>query len=190
MDFPGSVPENENVIGYVSNRKLPCDLSHSDRTICAFVIYLCCIFKPFNCIKMNVKKPITIDATIDAPVAKAWEYYNNADHVIHWNHASDDWHSPHGESDLRPGGKFNYRMEAKDGSFGFDFWGIYDEVIPNEKIIYTLGDGRKSTILFTDQGGTTKVEITFEAEETNPIEMQRGGWQAILNNYKKYTETH
>ncbi|HRV86328.1 MAG TPA: SRPBCC family protein [Saprospiraceae bacterium] len=138
---------------------------------------------------MTSKTQISIDTSVLVPVAKAWECYTVVDHVLQWNHASDDWHSPSGENDLRPGGKFNYRMEAKDGSFGFDFWGIYDEVVPEEKIAYTLGDGRKAIVSFTPAGDHTDISVLFEAEDTNPVEMQRGGWQMILNNYKKYTES-
>jgi uncharacterized protein YndB with AHSA1/START domain len=105
-----------------------------------------------------------------------------------WNHASDDWYSPKAENDLKPGGKFNYRMEAKDGSFGFDFYGTYKKVKTNELIDYALGDGRKVTVSFTENEKETYIEIKFEAESTHAIEMQRNGWQAILNNFKKYVE--
>jgi uncharacterized protein YndB with AHSA1/START domain len=132
---------------------------------------------------------ITIEATVNVPVEKAWEVYTDPKHVTQWNHASDDWHSPSAENDLRVGGKFSYRMEAKDGSFGFDFGGTYDEVKPHELISYIIGDGRKVTNVFTKEGDATKLTVTFEAENTNSIEMQRGGWQAILNNYKKYAES-
>jgi uncharacterized protein YndB with AHSA1/START domain len=132
---------------------------------------------------------ITVEATVNAPVEKAWEIYTNPDHVTQWNHASDDWHSPHAENDLRPGGKFLYRMEAKDGSFGFDFGGVYDEVKPHELIAYTIGDGRKVQTIFAKEGNATKVTVTFEAENQNPVDMQRGGWQAILDNFKKHAES-
>jgi uncharacterized protein YndB with AHSA1/START domain len=131
---------------------------------------------------------ITIEAAVKAPVAKVWELWNTPAHITKWNAASDDWHSPSSENDLRPGGKFSTRMEAKDGSFGFDFGGIYDEVIVNEKIAYTMGDGRKVTVIFEDQGGETHVTETFEAESEHPADFQRAGWQAILNNFKKYAE--
>lgn len=132
---------------------------------------------------------ITIEAIVNAPVEKAWEVYTNPKHVTQWNHASDDWHSPSAENDLRKGGKFLYRMEAKDGSFGFDFGGVYDEVKSNELLSYTIGDGRKVKNVFAKEGDATKVTVTFEAENQNPVEMQRGGWQAILNNFKKYAES-
>lgn len=137
---------------------------------------------------MDTQKIITVQAVINAPVAKVWELYTAPEHITQWNHASDDWHTPRAENDLKPGGKFLYRMEAKDGSFGFDFWGIYDEIKTNELIAYTLGDGRKVRVTFTEKKHETDIEIKFEAESTHSIEMQRSGWQAILNNFKKYVE--
>jgi uncharacterized protein YndB with AHSA1/START domain len=134
------------------------------------------------------KNIITIESTVNAPAEKAWEYFTKPEHVTKWNHASDDWHSPHAENDLRVGGIFNYRMEAKDGSFGFDFGGTYDAVTPKRYIEYTIGDGRKVKVNFTTEGNKTKVTESFEAENTHSIDMQRTGWQAILDNFKKYTE--
>ena len=134
------------------------------------------------------KTIITIENTVQAPIEKAWEYWTKPEHVSKWNNASDDWHTTHAENDLRKDGKFVYRMEAKDGSMGFDFGGIYDEVKNNEYIESTLGDGRKVTVTFTDLGNATKVVESFEAEGTHPVEMQRGGWQNILDNFKSYTE--
>jgi uncharacterized protein YndB with AHSA1/START domain len=134
------------------------------------------------------KIKITVEATVNAPVEKVWQYWSSPEHITRWNHASDDWHSPRAENDLRKGGKFSSRMEAKDGSFGFDFGGVYDDVKTNELIEYTMGDGRKVQVLFSGQGNETKVQEIFEAEETHSIDMQRGGWQAILDNFKKYTE--
>lgn len=133
---------------------------------------------------------ITIESTVHAPVDKVWKLWTLPEHITKWNAASDDWHSPFAENDLRVGGKFASRMEAKDGSFGFDFGGIYDQVVTNELIEYTLGDGRKVEVHFTANGNETKVVETFEAESTNPVEMQQGGWQAILNNFKKYVEAN
>jgi len=133
---------------------------------------------------------ITVENTVNAPVEKVWKLWTGAEHITKWNAASDDWHTPRAENDLRVGGKFLSRMEAKDGSFGFDFWGVYDEVKINELIASTLGDGRKMKITFSSEGNATKVVETFEAEGTNPIEMQRGGWQAILDNFKKYAEAN
>jgi uncharacterized protein YndB with AHSA1/START domain len=133
---------------------------------------------------------ITVEATINAPVERVWSFWTLPEHITQWNNASDDWHTPSATNDLQVGGKFTCRMEAKDGSFGFDFWGIYDEVKTNELIAYTMGDGRKAKIIFTNVGNATKVVETFEAETENSVELQRGGWQAILNNFKKYTETN
>ncbi len=135
------------------------------------------------------KPTIKVEATVNAPVEKVWKLWTNPEHVTQWNHASDDWHSPRAENDLRPGGNFLYRMEAKDGSFGFDFTGTYDEVIPNEYIEYTLGDGRKVKTDFRAVEGTTKIVVVFEAEQTHTEEMQRQGWQAIIDNFKKYAES-
>lgn len=140
---------------------------------------------------MESKQSITIEASIKAPVEKVWEFWNKPEHITQWNHASDDWHSPHAENDLRTGGKFLARMEAKDGSFGFDFGGTYDEVKENEMIAYTMDDDRKVKITFTKAGDNeTKVIETFEAESENSLEMQREGWQSILNNFKKYVESN
>ncbi len=136
------------------------------------------------------KTVITVENTVNAPVEKVWEYWTKPEHITKWNAASDDWHSPWAQNDLRVGGKFAARMEAKDGSFGFDFGGVYDEVRNNEYIEYTLGDDRKVKINFTQEGNKTKVVESFEAESTHSIEMQQGGWQAILDNFKKYTEAN
>jgi uncharacterized protein YndB with AHSA1/START domain len=136
------------------------------------------------------KTVITVENTIDAPVAKVWEYWTKPEHITQWNAASDDWHTPWAKNDLRAGGTFAARMEAKDGSFGFEFGGVYDEVKNNEYIEYTLGDERKVKVHFTSQGNKTKVVESFDAENTHSIDMQRGGWQAILDNFKKYTEAN
>ena len=136
------------------------------------------------------KTSIMVENTINVPVDKVWKFWTTPEHIVKWNYASDDWHTPHAENDLRKGGKFLSRMEAKDGSFGFDFWGTYDDVITNKLIAYTIGDDRKVRVTFAGDGTKTKVVTTFEAETTNPIEIQRGGWQAILDNFKKYTESN
>ena len=136
------------------------------------------------------KTEITVEALIQAPVATVWQLWNSPEHITQWASASDDWHTPRAENDLRTGGSFLSRMEAKDGSMGFDFGGVYDEVTPNERIAYTIGDGRKVQITFTDLGDATRITETFEAESENPIEMQKGGWQAILDNFKRYAEAN
>jgi uncharacterized protein YndB with AHSA1/START domain len=135
-------------------------------------------------------KNITVTATINAPVEKVWNYWTLPEHITQWYNASDDWHAPHAENDLQTGGKFTTRMEAKDGSFGFDFNGIYDEIKTNELISYTIEGGRKVSITFSENGNETIVTETFEAENENPIDMQRAGWQAILDNFKKYVEAN
>lgn len=135
------------------------------------------------------KTIITIEATIHAPVKKVWENWTKPEHITKWCYASADWHTPRAENDLRVGGSFSSRMKAKDGSMGFDFGGVYDAVRENEYIEYTIGDGRKVEVTFISEGNITKVMERFEAESTNPVEMQRGGWQAILDNFKKYTES-
>lgn len=136
------------------------------------------------------KTNITIEATVNAPVKKVWDLWTGTQHIVKWNAASDDWHTPKAEHELKEGGKFVFRMEAKDGSFGFDFGGVYDVVKPAEKLDYTMGDGRKVKIDFVNQGDKTHIKTVFEAENQNPIEMQQDGWQAILNNFKKYAESN
>jgi uncharacterized protein YndB with AHSA1/START domain len=136
----------------------------------------------------NKKTEITVSVIVNAPLQKVWQFWTLPEHIKQWNFASDDWHTPKAENDLRVGGKFLSRMEAKDGSFGFDFLGVYDEIKENELITYTMGDDRKAKIIFINEGNATKVIETFEAENENSIELQQGGWQAILNNFKKYSE--
>jgi uncharacterized protein YndB with AHSA1/START domain len=136
------------------------------------------------------KTMITVENTINAPVEKVWEYWTKPEHITKWNNASDDWHTPWAKTDFRVGGKFVARMEAKDGSMGFDFGGVYDVIRPNEYIEYTIGDGRKVEVSFTATGKNTKVTENFEAETINSVEMQKGGWQAILDNFKRYVESN
>lgn len=138
---------------------------------------------------MERKNTIKVETTVKVPLEKVWKNWSTPEDIIQWNNASDDWHTTRAENDLCAGGKFLSRMEAKDGSFGFDFWGIYDEVKPNELIKYTMGDGRKTEITFSATGEETKVVETFEAENEHTLEMQRAGWQAILDNFKKYAES-
>jgi uncharacterized protein YndB with AHSA1/START domain len=133
---------------------------------------------------------LTVENTVNAPVEKVWEFWAKPEHITKWCSASDDWHTPSAQNDLRTGGKFSSRMEAKDGSMGFDFGGVYDAVRNHEYIEYTMGDGRKVKINFSSLGDKTKVTESFEPESTNPLEMQQGGWQAILDKFKKYTETN
>jgi len=133
---------------------------------------------------------VTVQNIINAPLEKVWEYYTNPQHVVHWNNASEDWHTPKAENDLRVGGKFSYRMESVDGKNGFDFEGVYDELEVNTLIKYSMADGRKVTVLFTPQGESANIEVTFDLENENSEELQRQGWQAILDNFKKYVESN
>lgn len=135
---------------------------------------------------MNTK--IQIEASIRLPLEKVWAYWTSPEHITKWNFAIPEWHCPKATNDLKVGGKYFARMEARDGSFGFDFEAIYDEVIPQKKIVYSMTDGRKVTTSFEGNESTTKVVTIFDAEKQNPEEMQRNGWQAILNNFKKYAE--
>lgn len=138
----------------------------------------------------TVKPVITIHAVINAPVEKVWMAWTTAEHIMQWNHASEDWHCPAASCDCRNGGKFSFTMAAKDGSFSFDFAGDYQEVKENEFIGVLLGDGRTwKTVFKTQEGGGTIVTEKFEAEQMNSLELQQGGWQAILNNFKKHVET-
>ena len=131
---------------------------------------------------------ITVQTTIKAPVEEVWELWNNPRDVEKWYNASENWHTPHAENDPHTGGRFNYRMEAKDKSSGFDFSGTYDTVIPNERIEYTLGDGRRVQIEFRRNQNETNVIETFDIEDENSPELQRTGWQTILDNFKVYAE--
>ena len=136
----------------------------------------------------NKKNTITISAIVHAPLDKVWECWNTPHHVIKWNAASPDWHTTYAENDLIAGGKLKSRMEAKDGSFGFDFEGIYEEIIPMQKLRYVLGDGRVVAISFEEAAGGTWVTESFDAENENSLELQEMGWTAILNNFKSYAE--
>jgi len=130
---------------------------------------------------------ITIETTVSAPLARVWEAYTTPADIVQWNFASDDWHCPSASVDLRDGGAFSSRMEAKDGSFGFDFAGTYTKVVTNSLIEYAFGD-RTARVEFSEGPEGVTVKVRFEAETENDAEMQRTGWQAILNNFKKHTE--
>ncbi len=131
---------------------------------------------------------ITVETTIAAPISTVWSLYNTPEHIKNWNAASDDWHTTTSAVDLREGGAFSSRMEAKDGSMGFDFAGNFTKIIEHALIEYTFGD-RKATIQFVDTAEGVKLSITFEAETTYSTEQQQQGWQAILNNFKRYVES-
>ena len=131
---------------------------------------------------------ITVSTIVNAPLETVWKHWTEPAHIEKWNYASDEWHCPHAENDLRVGGKFSYTMAAKDGSAQFDFYGTYDHVIENEEIVYTIADGRKVYISFMDDEAGTEVIETFDPEGQNTPELQQQGWQAILNNFKSHTE--
>ncbi len=135
----------------------------------------------------TASKKITVEVEVKVPVEKAWESYTDPKHIVGWNFASDDWHCPRATSDLRVGGSFSSRMESKDGKQGFDFGGVYDEVVPGKWLAYTFG-GRRAEVLFEEAEHGTKVTISFDPETENPPEMQKNGWQAILDNFKRYAE--
>ena len=132
---------------------------------------------------------IKVQTIVNASPGKTWKAWITPEDIMQWNSASPDWHTPRAENDLRPGGTFSSRMEAKDGSFGFDFGGTYDEVKHKEFISYTMSDGRKVEVTFRDLGGKTEVTELFDAEQQNSEDLQRTGWQAILDNFKKYVES-
>lgn len=148
--------------------------------------------KALALIKTLAERPIeiTVETPVKAPVEKVWKLFTAPEHITKWNNASEDWHTPAAQNDLKVNGRFVYRMEAKDGSFGFDFGGVYNEVKPNEAIAYTMDDGRKAKISFINSGKETKVVETFEAEAENSLDLQQGGWQSILNNFKNYVESN
>ena len=132
--------------------------------------------------------PITIETTINAPIEKVWEYWNKPEHITQWAFASDDWEAPKAQNDLRIGGKFTTTMAAKDGSESFDFTGEYTMVTEHNLIEYTMSDGRHVKVEFSETPEGVKVTETFDPERENPQEMQKDGWQSILNNFKKHTE--
>ncbi len=134
------------------------------------------------------RQKITVETTVAALAATVWSAYTTPDDITQWNFASDDWCCPRADVDLRVGGKQISRMEAKDGSMGFDFEGTYEEIEPHKSITLVLDDGRKARTTFTEQSGETHVETTFDAETQNPVEMQRDGWQAILDNFRAHVE--
>ncbi len=131
---------------------------------------------------------ITVETLVKAPIEKVWKYWNDPEHITKWAFASDDWHAPYSENDLRTDGKFKTTMAAKDGSFSFDFEGVYTNVTPNKVIEYTMSDGRRVKVTFSGDASETKVTETFDPENTHPVEVQRDGWSAILENFRKYTE--
>ena len=132
---------------------------------------------------------ISVKVSVDRPVDRVWVCYTNPEDIVHWNFASDDWQTTSSQVDLRVGGLFSSRMEAKDGSAGFDFEGTYTNVVPNELLEYEFG-GRTASVAFTSDSTGTQVEVSFDAEDENSVDLQRQGWQAILDNFKKYVESN
>ena len=131
--------------------------------------------------------PITVETTVAAPVERVWRAYTTPEAITQWNAASADWHTTAATVDLRPGGAFSSRMEAKDGSLGFDFAGTYTEIVEHERIAYTFGD-RSAEIVFRAVPAGTDVRVAFDAEDTHSVEQQQQGWQAILDNFRRYVE--
>ena len=139
---------------------------------------------------MENKTKITVECTIKSSLDKVWDFWTIPEHIMQWNHASDDWYTPKATNNLIVGGRFCYTMAAKDGSFSFDFEGTYKEVIEKKSIKYTLDDDREVSIDFIAIGDTIEIVESFEAETQNTIELQQSGWQAILNNFKKLVENN
>lgn len=138
---------------------------------------------------MPTFEKITVSVVVDASIGQAWRAFTDPASITRWNFASDDWRCPKATNDLREGGSFDYRMESKDQTIGFDFYGTYTKVIVENRIDYTLGDDRKVSIEFRETNGKTEVLETFDAEKENSLELQRNGWQAILGNFKKHAES-
>jgi len=130
---------------------------------------------------------ITVQTLVRAPVASVWKAYTSPEDIVQWNAASDDWHTTRATVDLRPGGAFCSRMEAKDGSFGFDFEGTYTRIVPNSLIEYAFGD-REASVEFAEGPSGVSVKVTFDGEQTHSVEQQREGWQAILDRFRKHVE--
>jgi uncharacterized protein YndB with AHSA1/START domain len=148
-------------------------------------------YKNFNFIivmENSNRTLITVKTTVLVPITKVWDFWTKPEHIIRWNAASDDWHTPRAENDIREGGRFISRMEARDGSMGFDFSGEYKQVIHNKSIEYLMDDGRSVAITFHSEEVGITITETFEAEHTHSVELQQAGWQAILDNFKKYSE--
>ena len=135
------------------------------------------------------QEKITIIAIVFADIKKVWDYYTQPEHITKWNFADPSWHCPTAINDMNVGGRYVARMEAKDGSFGFDFEAVYTKINHGQNFTYEFG-GRFATVDFKQADGQTEVTVTFDPETENAIELQRNGWQAILNNFKKYTETN
>ncbi len=136
-----------------------------------------------------MKDALIVETLVEVPLSTAWQIWTEPEHITQWNRASRDWHSPRASNDLRPGGRFNYRMEAREGNFGFDFCGCYDVVEHEKRIAYTIDDQRKVEIEFIAEPGGVRIREQFEAESLHSTEQQQSGWQAILDNFKRYAES-
>lgn len=137
-----------------------------------------------------MSEPITVETTVNAPLARVWDYWNIPEHITQWAFASPDWEAPSSENNLQPGGTFKTVMAARDGSNSFEFSGTYTEVRERDYIAYTMDDGRRVETTFTETPEGVRIAQTFDPENENPAEMQRAGWQAILDNFKSYTEAN
>lgn len=137
---------------------------------------------------MKNKEQITVKTIVHSDIETVWNTWTKPEHIEKWNSPSNDWHTPRAENNLTGGGKFVFRMEAKDGSMGFDFGGTYTKVVSKQHLAYTLDDDRKVTVDFKEEDDMIVITETFEAETENSVEMQRDGWKAILDSFKKYTE--
>jgi len=137
---------------------------------------------------MNNEQMIQVETTVNAPIETIWERWTKPEHIVNWYFASDDWEAPGAENDLRVGGAFLTKMSAKDKSAGFDFTGRYDEVVPHERIVYTMSDGRRVITRFSPNPDGVTITQMFDPESTHSREVQESGWQAILDNFKKYVE--
>jgi uncharacterized protein YndB with AHSA1/START domain len=131
---------------------------------------------------------LTVSITTNENPEKVWDYFTQPEHIVNWNFASDDWHCPAAENDLKVGNSFKYTMASKDGEMSFDFIGTYSEIQLHKKIAYTIADGRKVIVTFENSDGKLTINETFEPENIHSLEMQQGGWQTILDNFKKYLE--
>jgi uncharacterized protein YndB with AHSA1/START domain len=138
---------------------------------------------------MNTPARITVSTLVNKPEEHVWKTWTEPEHIMQWNAASDDWHCPKASNDLRTGGAFSSTMAARDGSFSFDFGGVYNDVQLHKRIAYTLGDGRTCEVVFVPESGGTRVVESFDAETLHSVEMQRSGWQSILDRFKKYAES-
>lgn len=138
----------------------------------------------------KMKNTIEVSTTVNVDIEKVWKLWNSPGHIVNWYFATDEWHCPHAESQFKEGGQFSYRMEAKDKSFGFDFSGKFTQIINFEKISYTLEDNRITDITFVKSNGGIIITEIFESENSSTIDMQKAGWQSILENFKKYAEEY